>query len=219
MQKLFERYKIPSSFIAESSQNVSQSFAAQKDIDGTTYVWFHFLCKTVSVKGDRIIHRRETMGDSTGIDRLRINAQDQSQPGFVLKVKKQPSLLRMPSRTRTSSSDATMAPASVEPSVELFCFGAPKSLGDRFSKLASVAICDDIMQDPYVLLEVVLEEMYKVLDRTGWDISQIFGDIETVRSCHCRFRVAADRRTENFGDGNHARESKGPATGPLHWPS
>ena len=135
----------------------------------------------------------------------------------ALKVRKQPSLPRMPSRTRTSSSDATMASASVEPSVELFCFGAPKSLGDQFSKLARVAICDDIVQDPYILLEAVLEEMYKVLDRTGWDVSQIFGNIETVRSRPGRFRVAADRGTENLRDGNHAREGKGPATGPLHW--
>ena len=139
------------------------------------------------VEGDRIVHQQEATRDSTRLDRRHINAEDQSQadfswlkPGFVLKVKKQPSLPRMPSRTRTSSSDATMAPASVEPSVKLFCFGAPRSLGDRFRKLASVAICDDIVQDPNILLEVVLEEMYKVLDRTGWDISRVFGDIETV---------------------------------------
>jgi hypothetical protein len=188
MLRLFEQYKIPTAFIAESSQNVSQSFAAQKDIDGTIYVWFHFLCKTVSIEGNRIVYQRDTTRDSTGTDRLRINARDQSQadftwlkPGFVLKVKQQSHLPRLPNRTRTSSSDATMAPASAEPSVELFCFGAPESLGDRFRKLASVAICDDIVQDPYVLLEIVLEEMYKVLDRTGWNISRVFGDIETVR--------------------------------------
>lgn len=187
MLRLFEHYKIPSGFLLESSQNVSQSFAAQKDIDGTTYVWFHFLCKTVSVRGNRIFHQRGATENNIGLNSRLINAQRQSQadfswlkPGFVLKVKGQPGLPRMPSRTRTSSSDMTMASAPVESSVELFCFGAPESLGDRFRRLASVAICDDIVQDPYVLLEVVLEEMYKVLDSTGWDISRIFGDIETV---------------------------------------
>ncbi|KAJ4378680.1 hypothetical protein N0V86_005551 [Didymella sp. IMI 355093] len=72
-----------------------------------------------------------------------------------------------------------MAPTSPEPVIELFCFGAPQSLGDRFRKLANVAICDDLTQDPYVLLEIVLEEMYKILDGTGWDVSRVFGNIET----------------------------------------
>ena len=184
---MFEKFGIPSAFVAEGLQNVSQSFAAQKDIDGTTYVWFHFLCKTVSLKKGRIVHQQNFVEDDSDVGRARTQAQLQSQadftwlkPGFVLKVRKQQSLPMMPGRTRTSSSDATMAPASVESTVELFCFGAPPSLGDRFRKLKDVAICNDLLQDPYVLLEVVLEEMYKVLDSAGWAISTVFGDMETV---------------------------------------
>lgn len=73
-----------------------------------------------------------------------------------------------------------MTATSTTPLVELFCFGAPQSLGERFRKLKDVAICDDLCQDPYVLLEIVLEEMYKLLDQTGWAISHVFGEIETV---------------------------------------
>lgn len=73
-----------------------------------------------------------------------------------------------------------MAVSSAESRVELFCFGAPATFCERFRKLKDVAICDDLMQDPYVLLEVVLEEMYKILDQTGWKISNIFGNLETV---------------------------------------
>ncbi|KAJ4369723.1 hypothetical protein N0V83_005486 [Neocucurbitaria cava] len=61
----------------------------------------------------------------------------------------------------------------------MFCFGAPVTIRDRFQKLKSVATCDDLLQDPYALLEIVLEEMYKVMDQTGWVISDIFGAIET----------------------------------------
>lgn len=168
-------------------QNISQSFAAQKDIDGTTYVWFHFLCKTVSIAGGRIIHRQVGAEADSEAGKARIRAQRLSQadfnwlkPGFVLKVRKRQSPPMPPGRTRTSSSDATMSAASVESRVELFCFGAPEPLGERFRKLKDVAICNDLMQDPYILLEVVLEEMYKLLDRTGWTISGIFGNIETV---------------------------------------
>ncbi|KZM24597.1 uncharacterized protein EKO05_0008697 [Ascochyta rabiei] len=184
--RLFDKFGIPSAFVAESMQNISQSFAAQKDIDGTTYVWFHFLCKTVSVSEGRIVHQQAVAKDKDEADQLRTRAQKLSQadfnwlkPGFVLKVRKQQSSSIPLSRTRTSSSDATMAAASSEPKVELFCFGAPATLGGRFRKLRDIAICDDLMHDPYVLLEIVLEEMYKVLDQTGWAISRIFGDIET----------------------------------------
>lgn len=184
---MFEKFGIPSAFIAESLQNISQSFAAQRDIDGTTYVWFHFLCKTVSFTKGQIVHQQDFAEDDNNVGRARAQAQLQSQadftwlkPGFVLKVREQQSLQMMPGRTRTSSSDATMALASAESKVELFCFGAPASLGDRFRKLKDIAICDDLLQDPYVLLEVVLEEMYKILDGAGWTISTVFGDMEIV---------------------------------------
>ena len=184
---MIEKFEIPSAFIAESLQNISQSFAAQKDIDGTTYVWFHFLCKTVSLKAGKIAHQQNFAEEDNDVGRARAEAQLQSQadftwlkPGFVLRVRKRQSLQTMHSRARTSSSDATMTLASAEPKVELFCFGAPASLGDRFRKLKDVAICDDLLQDPYVLLEVVLEEMYKILDSAGWTISTVFGNMETV---------------------------------------
>jgi hypothetical protein len=177
---LFEKFDIPSAFIAESMQNLSQSFAVQQDVDGTTYVWFHFLCKEVAVSNGQIVHLPENENDPR-----RQRAQQQSQAnftwlktGFVLKIKGQRS--PVPTRTRTSSSDATLTVASTRPRIELFCFGAPHSLRDRFQKMKDVAICDDLLQDPYALLEIVLEEMYKVLDHTGWAVSDVFGQMEMV---------------------------------------
>jgi hypothetical protein len=153
----------------------------KKDVDGTTYVWFHFLCKDVTAANGRIVHVSEGERDAR-----RRRAQHQShanfawlKPGFVLKIKGQHGP-GMPGRTRTSSSDATMAVALTRPRVELFCFGAPVALRDRFQNMMGVVICDDLLQDPYVLLEIVLEEMYKVLDSSGWTVSQIFGDMEMV---------------------------------------
>jgi hypothetical protein len=185
--RLFEKFGIPSAFVTESLQGVSQSFAAQKDIDGTTYVWFHFLCKTVEVVDGRIVHQEAVAVAQDDNGQARTQKQNQSQasftwlkPGFVLRLRDQPRPPTSLNRTRTSSSDVTMAAASAESKVELFCFGAPASLVERFRKLKNVAICDDLVQDPYVLLEVVLEEMYKVLDQSGWTVSQIFREMETV---------------------------------------
>jgi hypothetical protein len=197
LAELFEKFDIPSAFVAESLQNVSQSFAVQKDIDGTTYVWFHFLCKDVAMSNGQIVHLPESEKDPD-----RQHAQQQSQanfiwlkPGFVLKIKglTGPS---PPTRTRTSSSDATLTIASTRPRVELFCFGAPLPLRDRFQRMKGVAICDDLLQDPYALLEIVLEEMYKVLDQTGWTIADVFGKMEKVR--HLRSFVCFSNRFRMF---------------------
>lgn len=184
---LFEKFNIPSAFIAESMQNISRSFAAKVDVDGTTYVWFHFLCKIVSVEGNRIVGSQRRMRGSNGAEQSLVNTQDQSQedldwlkPGFVLKIRKRQAQPHPLARSRTSSSDATMSAGHGAPLVELFCFGAPSTMGSRFQRLKKVAICDDLVQDPYVLLEVVFEEMYKVLDSTGWAVSHIFGKIERV---------------------------------------
>ena len=225
LARLFEKFEIPSAFIAESLQNTSQSFAAQMDIDGTTYVWFHFLCKTVSIEGNRIVHQREAAQDSNDPEQACINAQEQSQanfdwlkPGFVLKVRQPQGLPRVPSRTKTFSSNETMVAASAESSIELFCFGAPSSIGDRFRKLKDVAICDDLVQDPYVLLEVVLEEMYQVLDQTGWAISRVFGDIEIVSPITnvCCSSKTSDSAPANPRAGNDAWKGQRVAARPFY---
>lgn len=174
-------------------QDISRSFAAQADIDGTTYVWFHFLCKTVSVEEGRIVGQRRPLNGSNDANAPSLTQEDYDwlKPGCVLKIRKQQVPPRPPVRSRTSSSDATMFAANAEPLVEFFCFGAPSTVGTRFRKLKDVAICDDLVQDPYVLLEVVFEEMYKILDATGWAIANIFGQIEKVSaSIHCIFQLS-----------------------------
>jgi hypothetical protein len=68
----------------------------------------------------------------------------------------------------------------MEPEVDMFCFGAPLTLRDRFRKLKNATSCKDILSDPYILLEVVLSDMHKVMDQTGWAVADIFGKIEAV---------------------------------------
>lgn len=185
---LFEKLHVPSAFIAESMQDISRSFAERVDVDGTTYVWFHFLCKTFSIKRDQLVGQRYPQDGSDGSKALDQTQEDYDwlKPGCVLKMRSQQAPPRPPARARTSSSGATICAARTEPLVELLCFGAPSTVGDRFRKLKDIAICDDLVQDPYVLLEVVFEGMYKVLDSTGWAISNVFGQIEKVGAClHC----------------------------------
>lgn len=191
--ELFQKYSIPSAFIEESLQDVSQSFAAQTDAEGALYIWFHFLSKDISLVNGRIVHRTGSEDYSDSHDQARLAAQRQSQanftwvkPGFVLKMRSKESAFRQPGRTRSSTSDITLAEPSAKPQVEMFCFGAPNTLLDRFKHLTSLATCEDLLLDPYCLLEIVLEEMYKIMDQTGWTIGDVFGVIETVcAACLC----------------------------------
>lgn len=185
--ELFEACGIPSAFVDEGLQQCSQSFAARQDVDGTTYVWFHLLCKTLAIVDGRIVHIRDPQDEPTSDQDLREMAQRQRhanfswvKPGFVLKIRPQKAASPKARRTSTSGSDDTLTAVVATPRVELFCFGAPATFLNRFRTLIETATYDDIIGDPYFLLEVAFEEMYKVLDMTAWNLADIFGLIETV---------------------------------------
>jgi hypothetical protein len=185
--EFLEEWRIPSAFIDEGLQGVSQSFAAREDADGTTFVWFHFLCKTLAIVDKKIVHINSPQDEETSGLKIRHMAQSQPhanfswiKPGFVLKIREQNATSPKATRKSSSHSDDTLEPTPVQPIVELFCFGAPNTFQNRFRTLIDTATCEDLVRDPYVLLEVAFEEMYKVLDWTGWNLGDIFGPMETV---------------------------------------
>ncbi|ORY04877.1 hypothetical protein BCR34DRAFT_463745, partial [Clohesyomyces aquaticus] len=214
MMELFDHFRIPSAFIDESLQHVSQSFCARKDEYGTQYTWFHLLTKDIAVSKDdkprRIVHVAKNEKDqdikkrsqprykakSPTDEEVGMRAQRMSQanfnwikPGFVLKIgqritdlpqSQSPKIPQGPQRRGTSAtieSGTTLAPE--DRSVTLFCFGAPRSLADRFKKVQESASTEDLIKDPYILLEIVMEEMYKLMDGFGWEVGDIFGGVET----------------------------------------
>lgn len=175
-------------------------------------MWFRLLCKDVAVKANQIVHPQSNEGDTDSHDETRNAAQRQSQanfiwlkPGFVLKMSNLGK--KNPVRTKSSASDSTLAAPSIQAQVELFCFGAPIALKSRFHELVKVSSCDEIMQDPYILLEIVFEEMYRVLDRAGWIVADIFGAIETVKQSSLTLnRHNANESLENTCNGKQARK-------------
>jgi hypothetical protein len=82
----------------------------------------------------------------------------------------------------------------------LYCFGAPDTLHGRFQALATKATHDDLQQDPYLLLNIVFEEMFKVMDHTGWAIADTFGPIERVCKLCCNIGCA-NTISANVGNG------------------
>jgi hypothetical protein len=184
MCELFEKCEIPSAFIREGLQGVSQSFSAQKNADSTC-IFSHVLMKDVAISHGRIVNDE---GWERRQERTQVAPpQPQShanfswlKTGFVLKIRNNSNVPPIPNRARTSSSQSTLVSNQVRPKVEMLCFGAPVIIRNRLQKLKDCGTCEDILLDPYVLLEMVLGEMFTVMDQTGWALSDIFGKIEKV---------------------------------------
>ena len=144
--------------------------------------WFHFLSKninTIDKDGVLKIHNPLPSLEQSG-KILRQSQADFSwiRAGFMLKseqLKRQPN----PGNESTSSSSSSTT-THVNNPVTLICFGAPRSLVDRFENLAKDSRCEDALQDPYVLFDLILDELYKLVDDITWRLSEIFGKIESV---------------------------------------
>lgn len=176
LAELFTRYDVPSAFIAEGLNHVSQSFGIRTDNNGTEYVWFHFLCKDVEVSKDngprRIIDPANTLQDQANFT--------WTKSGFVLKIEDPSKVLSTQSQPTTNNSASSITLAAGAKQVTLLCFGAPASLYSHLKRLKEIMSSNDLKSDPYILLDIVLEEMYKLMDNVGWVIADIFGEIETV---------------------------------------
>jgi hypothetical protein len=141
-----------------------------KDDNGIEYVWFHFLLKNVALSIDKDGLRRivdpanttQSQGNFTWV-----------KAGVVLK-------LEDPSKASGSSGGGTPASALGAKQVTLLCFGVPGPLYDHLKRLREVTSCETIGRNPYILLDIVFEELHKVLDRIGWSVADVFGYDETV---------------------------------------
>ena len=87
---------------------------------------------------------------------------------------------RNPRNNSGSSSSTSTTIAQASNAVTLICFGAPLALVNRFETLAKDFSCGDVMQDPYILFDLVLEELFALIDQVAWLLGDVFGEIETV---------------------------------------
>jgi len=177
------------------------------------------LCKTVAVVDNQIVHLQNDQDVGSNETDTRRMAQLQSQanfswvkPGIVLKIWKQQAIDEKPTRTSTSDSEKTLAASGAQTRIDLFCFGAPHTLYQRFQTLLATAKYSDILKDPYLLLEVVFEEMYKILDGTVWTVADIFGVSETVWNPLLEICVYAKWPSANLGAGDQTGTSYREAT-------
>lgn len=170
LRTFFDVVQIPTAFISESLQHVSQSFGVEtyrvngKDV---TQLWFHLLQRNLYTE-DGAEHNPQFNWMKTGVV-LRIE-----NPG-------QPSQAQG-NRTGTSSGSSSRptTPPS-KPVVTMTCFEAPASCKDRFDRMREEESGQCLLDDPCMLVLVVIEEMHKSLDAVGWHVAGLFTEIEKVR--------------------------------------
>jgi hypothetical protein len=124
--------------------------------------WFHFLCKNVPVE--------EVNGVKHIVNRGRRDAKDLSQADFSWVRSAYCLKAKPPSETRDWSD------------ITLIVFGGELLLWEKFDALSSNTSAQDILEDPYCLLDVVFEVLYARIDRLAWDLARVYSQEEEVRS-------------------------------------
>jgi hypothetical protein len=118
--------------------------------------WFHFVCKNVPVEE---INGVKYVGNRA--DGLRQADFTWVRSAYCLKTK--------PGMKTSSCSEAT-----------LMVFGGEKLLWEKLDVLASSTPCQDILEDPYCLLNIVFEVLYSRIDNLAWDLATVYSQEEEV---------------------------------------
>jgi len=83
-------------------------------------------------------------------------------------------------RVRHSKDSDSKQPESPSPRVSLTLFGAGEDMKIRLRQIVDREGWEEVLRDPYILLDVILDELYLQMDRNVQDVSGLFGGIESV---------------------------------------
>lgn len=124
--------------------------------------WFHFLCKNIPVE--------EVNGVKSVVNRNRRDSKDLSQADFTW-VRSAYCLKAKPSSHTSGWSEVT-----------LIVFGGEKALWEKFIAFSSKTSCQEILENPCCLFDVVFEVLFARIDRLAWDLAHVYSQEEEVRS-------------------------------------
>lgn len=77
--------------------------------------------------------------------------------------------------------------------VTLLCFGAPDAIYNRFASIHNQTAWKDVLAEPYLIFEVLFDELHGVFDNAVWELSKAVNPEE---------KMALERAGAN-GDGKH----------------
>ncbi|KAL1588768.1 hypothetical protein WHR41_02574 [Cladosporium halotolerans] len=159
---LFRHYSVPSAVPAERMRNVSHAFGASRVLGESEVeiAWFHFLCRNVFV-------------DESGAIRDLGYLQDDHKAG----VCKDPSMLWIMCDFFLHVEPAGWG-LDGEKVVTLLCFGAPSEVVEHFQRLLGNRAWSDITEEPYLLFEVLFNDLHEVYDQAVWKLSRAVNPAE-----------------------------------------
>jgi len=170
---LFKHYSVPSAVPAERMRNVGFSFGTSRNkIDRSEAAWFHFLCRKVDILNGKIQdlgYLRHGNDNGKKAD----PAKMWTMCDFFLHVKP---------GAATNSEWKT---------VTLLCFGAPNTILDRFASIGDQTAWKDVLDQPYLLFDILFDELHDVFDKAVWELSKAVNPEE---------KMALERAD---GDGKH----------------
>lgn len=170
---LFKHYSVPSAVPAERMRNVGFSFGTLRNRhDKSETAWFHFLCRKVDILEGKI--------QDLGYLRHGTDNGQKADPSkmwtmcdFILHVK--------PGSANNSERKI----------VTLLCFGAPEDIPNRFATIRDQAAWKDVLAEPYLLFDIIFDELHGVFDNAVWELSKAVNPEE---------KMALERAD---GDGKH----------------
>ncbi|KAI1424995.1 hypothetical protein F5Y12DRAFT_397682 [Xylaria sp. FL1777] len=159
---LYRGLGVPSSFSLERVNSVSHSFGTTSDAKSTRK-WFHFLCKNISItrtpgSDPRIAYHGESDAGNRRYGR----------PGQLPLPQADYSWLRSGYFLRTSENGHTT----------LACFGATPRVRELLEAFVHSDSISDAIAEPHILLDLILNGLWREVDHQVWNMSEVFGPLE-----------------------------------------
>jgi hypothetical protein len=148
--------------------------------------WFHTLCKNINVERSANGHAEIVNQNKRSGTQEEQSQADYSwlRSGFFLQCEPDNSSKVNSALQRNDSGNNTNKAAGngdgSSSRVTLLCFGASQAMEMRFQRLIRHHSWMDALDDPYVLFDIVLDELYMQLDNVAWSLGEVFGGIEGV---------------------------------------
>jgi hypothetical protein len=147
--------------------------------------WFHYLCKNVPVANRLLPEGRQVLEVTNEHQIQNTHALRQADYSWLRSayfLKCFPKSSKSQTEDSESPSNASSATLGLpNRNVTLLCFGAPPSLQVKFKRLLKSWHWEDALNDPFILFQLVVDELFLQLDKTAWNLSAAFGNLEHVR--------------------------------------
>lgn len=177
-RRLFEHYSVPSTVPAERMRNVGMSFGTTRNhTDKSEGVWFHFLCRRVEIQN----------GIIQGPSHLKHGSAGQNKGSPFKMWYMADFYLHISPDSEEDCDNRTLT---------LLNFGAPIELSERFNSLLNQDqnAWKDVLGEPYLLFDILFDELHGVFDRAVWELSKVVQPEE--KKALQRADLAGERRLD-----------------------